>query len=28
LEHHLVDDDHSLHNTFTALDWRKLLQAV
>jgi pimeloyl-ACP methyl ester carboxylesterase len=28
LEHHLVSDDHSLHNTFIALDWRKLLQAV
>jgi pimeloyl-ACP methyl ester carboxylesterase len=26
LEHHLVDDDHSLHSTFAALDWRKLLQ--
>ncbi len=25
LEHHLVDDDHSLHNTFSSLDWRKLL---
>jgi pimeloyl-ACP methyl ester carboxylesterase len=27
LEHHLVDDDHSLHNTFPALDWKKLLTA-
>jgi predicted esterase len=26
LEHHLVDDDHSLHNTFAALNWSKLLQ--
>jgi alpha-beta hydrolase superfamily lysophospholipase len=26
LEHHLVDDDHSLHNTFASLDWLKLLQ--
>lgn len=26
LEHHLVDDDHSLHNTFPALDWQILLQ--
>lgn len=25
LEHHLVDDDHSLHNTFSSLDWKKLL---
>jgi pimeloyl-ACP methyl ester carboxylesterase len=27
LEHHLVDDDHSLHNTFPSLDWKKLLTA-
>ena len=27
LEHHLVDDDHSLHNTFPALNWKKLLTA-
>ena len=27
LEHHLVDDDHSLQNTFTSLDWHKLLQS-
>jgi predicted esterase len=27
LEHHLVDDDHSLHKTFSHLDWEKLLQA-
>lgn len=26
LEHHLVNDDHSLHNTFAALDWPKLMQ--
>jgi predicted esterase len=26
LEHHLVEDDHSLHNTFLVLDWRKLLE--
>jgi predicted esterase len=26
LEHHLVDDDHSLHNIFETLDWAKLLQ--
>jgi predicted esterase len=25
LEHHLVDDDHSLHKTFPTLEWRKLL---
>jgi alpha-beta hydrolase superfamily lysophospholipase len=25
LEHHLVDDDHSLHKTFPALDWTNLL---
>lgn len=27
LEHHLVDDDHSLHKTFPVLDWKKLLTA-
>jgi pimeloyl-ACP methyl ester carboxylesterase len=27
LEHHLVDDDHSLHKTFPSLDWKKLLSA-
>jgi predicted esterase len=27
LEHHLVDDDHSLHKTFTHLDWNNLLLA-
>jgi pimeloyl-ACP methyl ester carboxylesterase len=27
LEHHLVDDDHSLHKTFSHLDWKKLLRA-
>ena len=27
LEHHLVDDDHSLHKTFPILDWKKLLKA-
>ena len=26
LDHHLVDDDHSLHVTFTLLDWRPLLK--
>ena len=26
LEHYLVDDDHSLHNTFAILNWPKLLQ--
>jgi len=26
LEHHLVDDDHSLHKTFYLLDWYKLLR--
>ena len=26
LEHHLVKDDHSLHNTFLVLDWQKLLE--
>ncbi|OPY88002.1 MAG: Alpha/beta hydrolase family protein [Smithella sp. PtaU1.Bin162] len=25
LEHHLVRDDHSLHNTFPAIDWAKIL---
>jgi alpha-beta hydrolase superfamily lysophospholipase len=25
LEHHLVEDDHPLHNTFPLLDWKKLL---
>jgi len=25
LEHHLVDDDHSLQITFRSLDWKKLL---
>jgi predicted esterase len=25
LEYHLVDDDHSLHKTFPALDWTNLL---
>jgi pimeloyl-ACP methyl ester carboxylesterase len=25
LEHHLVNDDHSLHITFPALDWTNLL---
>ncbi|MBN1366148.1 MAG: alpha/beta hydrolase [Syntrophaceae bacterium] len=25
LEHHLVEDDHSLHKTFPILDWKKLL---
>jgi pimeloyl-ACP methyl ester carboxylesterase len=25
LEHHLVDDDHSLHKIFPDLDWKKLL---
>jgi predicted esterase len=24
-EHHLVDDDHSLHKTFPVLDWKNLL---
>jgi homoserine acetyltransferase len=27
LEYHLVDDDHPLHKTFPALDWKKLLMA-
>lgn len=26
LEHHFVDDDHPLSNTFAQLDWSKLLQ--
>lgn len=26
LEHHLVDDDHSLHVTFPLLDWSNLLE--
>jgi predicted esterase len=25
LEHHFVEDDHSLHKTFSILDWKKLL---
>ena len=25
LEHHLVNDDHSLHKTFPVLDWKNLL---
>jgi pimeloyl-ACP methyl ester carboxylesterase len=25
LEHHFVEDDHPLHKTFPALDWKKLL---
>jgi alpha/beta superfamily hydrolase len=25
LEHHFVEDDHPLHKTFSALDWKKLL---
>jgi predicted esterase len=25
LEHHLVEDDHSLHKTFPNLEWEKLL---
>jgi pimeloyl-ACP methyl ester carboxylesterase len=25
LRYHLVDDDHSLHNTFSAMDWDSLL---
>jgi predicted esterase len=28
LEHHLVHDDHSLHNIFFTLDWQKMLQPV
>ena len=27
LEHHLVDDNHYLHNIFETLDWPKLLQS-
>jgi len=27
LEHHFVEDDHPLHKTFPALDWKKLLMA-
>ena len=27
LEHHLVDDDHSLHKIFPVLDWKNLLTA-
>ena len=26
LEHHLVNDDHSLHKTFPSLDWGKILE--
>ena len=26
LEHHFVDDDHSLHKTFTSLEWQILLK--
>jgi len=26
MEHHLVDDDHSLHETFSNLDWKKILR--
>jgi pimeloyl-ACP methyl ester carboxylesterase len=25
MEHHLVDDDHSLHETFPCLNWKKML---
>jgi alpha-beta hydrolase superfamily lysophospholipase len=25
MEHHLVDDDHSLHETFSRLNWKKML---
>lgn len=28
LEHHLVDDDHSLHNTFGLMDWDALLSVL
>jgi predicted esterase len=28
LEHHLVDDDHSLHKTFSSLDWGKILETA
>ncbi len=27
LDHHFVDDDHSLHKTFPLLDWKNLLQS-
>jgi len=27
LQHHFVEDDHSLHDTFPLLDWRALLKA-
>jgi predicted esterase len=27
LEHHLVEDDHSLHKTFPVLNWKELLMA-
>ncbi|HUH66645.1 MAG TPA: alpha/beta fold hydrolase [Syntrophales bacterium] len=27
LDHHLVDDDHSLHKTFSLMDWDALLEA-
>jgi len=27
LDHHLVNDDHSLHKTFPLLDWKNLLQS-
>jgi pimeloyl-ACP methyl ester carboxylesterase len=26
LDHHLVDDDHNLHETFPTLDWERLLE--
>ena len=28
LEHHLVNDDHSLHKTFPSLDWKKILETA
>ena len=28
LEHHLVNDDHSLHKTFPSLDWEKILETA
>lgn len=28
LEHHLVNDDHSLHKTFPSLDWGKILETA
>ncbi|MCG6534535.1 MAG: alpha/beta fold hydrolase [Syntrophales bacterium LBB04] len=28
LEHHLVKDDHSLHETFPSLDWKKILETA